>query len=270
LTLLGIDRKSLENAIADIWGGLLAWRLWSLYGYNDVKLRYRRSALGPFWTSLSMLIQIASMAFVFTFLFNTKLERFLPYLTIGMILWSILTNTITEGANTFVSSSELILQVKRPLSVYLWQTVWRNLIIGAHVIVIFFGVALIFSIYPNIIYFVALPGICLFTLNIAWMAMFAAILSTRYRDLPMIVTNLFTVLFWLTPILYEPHQALGAMQRIIVFNPFTHILEIVRAPLLLSEPSATSWLVASGTAIFGWTATTLLFARTRKRIPFWL
>jgi lipopolysaccharide transport system permease protein len=268
--VLGIDRKSLQNAIADIWAGLFAWRLWSLYGYNDVKLRYRRSVLGPFWASLSMMVQIASMAFVFTFLFNTKLERFLPYLTIGMILWSMLTATVIEGANTFVSSSELILQVKRPLSVYLWQTIWRNLIIGAHMVVIFFIVAVIFALYPDWTYFYAIPGLCLFTLNMAWMAMFAAILSTRYRDLPMIVTNVFTVLFWLTPIVYEPQQAMGAMQHVVIFNPFAHLLEVVRAPLLLEPPSALSWWVVTIMAILGWTATMLLFARTRKRIPFWL
>jgi ABC-type polysaccharide/polyol phosphate export permease len=268
--MLGITRKDIKDATADIRRGLFAWRLWSLYGFTDIKLRYRRSVLGPFWASLSMFVQVACMAFVFTFLFNTKLERFLPYLTIGMVLWSLLTAVVIEGANTFVASSDLILQVKRPLSVYIWQTIWRNLIIGAHMAVIFFVVALIFSIYPDWIYLAAVPGLCLFILNMAWMALFAAILSTRYRDLPMIVTNIFTVLFWLTPIIYEPHQATGVMQRIVVLNPFTHMLEIVRDPLLLSAPSARSWLVATGMSILGWAATALLYARTRKRIPFWL
>jgi ABC-type polysaccharide/polyol phosphate export permease len=45
---------------------------------------------------------------------------------------------------------------------------------------------------------------------------------------------------------------------------------VFRAPLLLVAPTATNWLVAIGTAIFGWLFLFLLFARTRKRIPFWL
>jgi ABC-type polysaccharide/polyol phosphate export permease len=48
------------------------------------------------------------------------------------------------------------------------------------------------------------------------------------------------------------------------------VIEVFRAPLLLSAPSATNWLVAIGSAVIGWVFLFLLFARTRKRIPFWL
>ena len=102
------------------------------------------------------------------------------------------------------------------------------------------------------------------------MAGVVAILSTRFRDIPLIVTNAFMALFWLTPVVYELDQMSGAMKTLISFNPLYHILEVFRAPLLLAEPTATNWLVAIGTAVVGWVFLFLLFARTRKRIPFWL
>jgi lipopolysaccharide transport system permease protein len=86
----------------------------------------------------------------------------------------------------------------------------------------------------------------------------------------MIVTNLFTALFWLTPVLYEIDQLGGTMQRIVSYNPLYHIVEVFRGPLLLEVPTATNWLVALGTAIAGWLVLILLFARTRARIPYWL
>ena len=51
----GAERtEQLEKAVEDVWAGLHAWRLWTLFGLNDVKMRYRRSTLGPFWATLSM------------------------------------------------------------------------------------------------------------------------------------------------------------------------------------------------------------------------
>ncbi len=86
----------------------------------------------------------------------------------------------------------------------------------------------------------------------------------------MIVTNGFTALFWLTPIVYEPNQLGGRMEQLITLNPLYHVIEVFRAPLLLSAPTATNWAVAVGGAVIGWLLLLLLFARTRARIPYWL
>jgi lipopolysaccharide transport system permease protein len=270
LAVLGIGENQAERALQDIWDGLHAWRLWTLFGFNDVKMRYRRSTLGPFWASLSMGVQVLVTGFVMAFLFHITLQRYLPFICIGLIIWGSFTTIVTEGAVAFISASELILQVKRPLFVYLLQVVWRNIIVGAHTIVIFFVVAFLFGLYPGPTYLLVIPGLALFLLNSIWIAAVVAILSTRFRDIPLIITNAFMALFWLTPVVYELDQLSGPMKRVISFNPLYHILEVFRAPLLLAEPTATNWLVAIGTAIFGWLFLFLLFARTRKRIPFWL
>jgi lipopolysaccharide transport system permease protein len=270
LALLGIGENQIDKATREIWASLNAWHLWTLFGSNDVKMRYRRSTLGPFWATLSTGIQILVTAFVMAFLFKTPLHRYLPFLAIGLIIWNTLTTIVSDGSQAFVGSSELILQVKRPLFVYLFQVIWRNLIVAAHSIVIFFVVAFLFGLFPGPTYLLVIPGFILFLINSVWMAGVAAILTTRFRDVTMIVTNLFTALFWLTPVLYEIDQLGGTMQRIVSYNPLYHIVEVFRAPLLLEVPTATNWLVALGTAIAGWLVLILLFARTRARIPYWL
>lgn len=268
--LLRINGRQLERAVQDMWAGLHAWRLWSLFGFNDVRMRYRRSTLGPFWVSLSTAIQVLVTGFVMSFLFHTSLQRFLPFICIGTILWNMLSSIVNEGAMAFIGAADLILQVKRPLSVYLFQAIWRNLIVAAHTIVIFFLVAFAFRVWPGPTYLLVIPGLVLFILNLVWMAGIAAILSTRFRDIPMIVTNAFTILFWLTPVIYDVHQVNGAMARIVSLNPLYHIMQVLRGPLLLSFPSAANWLVALGTACIGWLLMILLFARCRERIPYWL
>lgn len=265
-----VGRTQLEKAIDEIADSLRAWRLWTLFGNLDVKLRYRRSLLGPFWATLSMAIQILVTGLVMGYLFRSPLQRYLPYLCIGMILWGVFTGMLTEGAMAFVSAVDIILQVKRPLFIYVFQVVWRNLIIGAHTIVIFFVVAVIFGVFPEPVYLLEIPGLLLFVINCGWMAAAAAILSTRFRDIPLIITSLLTAIFWLTPVLYEPDQMPRKMQIVIAFNPLTHIVQVARAPLLLGVPSTVNWLAAAASAVVGWSLVILLFARSRRRIPYWL
>lgn len=270
LALLRIGEGQIEKAVQDVWAGLHAWRLWCLFGLNDVKMRYRRSTLGPFWATLSMGIQILVTGFVMTYLFHTTIQRYLPFIAISLIIWNALTTIVSDASQAFIGSADLILQVKRPLFVYLFQVVWRNVIVAAHSIVIFFVVAFLFGLFPGPVYILAIPGLVLFFLNAVWMAGIAAILSTRFRDFPMIVTNVFTALFWLTPIVYDLDQLSGRLERIVTLNPLYHIVEVFRAPLLLTMPTTTNWAVATGSAIIGWSLLILLFARTRMRIPYWL
>jgi len=270
LAALGIGENELEKAFQDIWDGLRAWQLWCLFGLNDVRMRYRRSTLGPFWATLSMGIQILITGFVMTYLFHTTIDRYLPFIAISLITWSTLTGMVSDSAMAFINSADLILQVKRPLSVYLYQAIWRNIIVAAHSIIIFFVVAILFGLFPEPVYILVVPGLALLVANVIWIAGVAAILSARFRDIPMIVTNAFTALFWLTPIVYEPNQLGGRMAKLIMLNPLSHIIEVFRAPLLLSMPTATNWAVAVGSAIVGWLVLLLLFARARMRIPYWL
>jgi lipopolysaccharide transport system permease protein len=185
-------------------------------------------------------------------------------------VWNFILNTVSEGASAFIGCGELITQVKRPFTVYILQTVWRNLIIGAHTIVIYFLVAFAFGLFPSAHYLLALPGLVLLICNVTWMALFTAIFSARFRDVPMLVQNAFTVLFWLTPVVYAPDQLGGTIAALVRFNPLTHIIEVVRAPLLLQTGSVENWAVAIATPLLGWTVTFLLFARTRHRIAFWI
>jgi len=262
--------KFFTSAAQDIVDGARMWRVWHMIGTNEIRNRYRRSTLGPFWASIGMGVQALVTAFVLGFLFKQPVDRFLPFICISLVLWNFILSTVNEGATAFIGSGELITQIKRPFSVYILQTLWRNVILAGHTFVIYLIVAVIFGLWPGPTYILLLPGLLLLLLNVGWMTMFCAIFAARFRDVPMLVANLFTVLFWLTPVVYAPDQLGGLAHSIVQFNPFTHILEVARSPLLLTVPTALNWVVAVATAIAGWTMTFLLFSRTRHRIAYWI
>ena len=74
-------------ALRDIAEGLHRWRLWGLMGWQDIRRRYRRSVLGPFWLTLSMGVLVVTLGFLYGALFGIAIDDYLPYLTLGFLAW---------------------------------------------------------------------------------------------------------------------------------------------------------------------------------------
>lgn len=263
-------RRKFSLALDDLVAGTCSWRIWYVLGVADVRQRYRRSLLGPFWITLSLGTQAVVMGFLLAYLFRIDAHRYIPFLCIGIVIWNFISNSLMEGANCFILLGNLILQVKRPLWTYLMQVLWRNSIIFLHTIVLFGAAAFVFKIVPSATYLLIPAGLGLLLGNVAWMALAAGLLSVRFRDIPIMVQTAIPLLVWLTPVYYQPDQ-LGATTRMIIeLNPLTHVVEVARAPFLNQVPALSSWLASIAVGVFGWLLTLALFARTRARVPFWL
>jgi ABC-type polysaccharide/polyol phosphate export permease len=253
----------------DFYEGLLAWPLWSSLAWNDIKQRYRRSVLGPFWITLSMGVLVIVLGYIYSRIFHTDIETYLPFLSLGFILWGFISTTITESCEAFRHGARIIKQIKIPYSIHILRVLWRNFIVLLHTIVIFIPVSLVFALKPNLAILLALPGLVLLCVNLAWVELVLAILSTRFRDVSLIVTTLVQVTLFATPIMW-PIETLGDQRFIAEINPVYHLLELVRAPLLGAPPEAVSWIVAAGMAIVGWLVALALFNRVSRAIVFWL
>jgi lipopolysaccharide transport system permease protein len=266
--MLDLTRAQALRAKDDIRDSVSRWRLWNLLAWQDVKQRYRRSTIGPFWLTLSMGVQILIMGVVVSLLFKQPFSRSLPYVALGVIFWSMISGMVNDGAMSFVTSTSWILQINLPLGMYVIQRIWSNVIAMGHNLVIFVVLAAIYQIYSAtfLIFLVALP---LVLVSLAWAPLLLAVASTRFRDLPAIVTNFFNLLFWVTPIVYQPEQ-LGPNRFLADLNPLTHMLALLRDPLLGKMPSGENLLVVVATAVVGWAIAFPFFARFRGRIAYWL
>jgi ABC-type polysaccharide/polyol phosphate export permease len=267
--MLSVTWRQLDSAVDDFRNGIFSWRLGHFLAWQDIKQRYRRSTLGPMWLTLSFGIQILSMGFLSAFLFTLPISKSLPYVCSGMLLWALITQIISDGASLFVSAARYITQIRSPLTVFLLQAVWRNVIISAHNAVIYVLVAVALFVIPGPSILLWPLGFALVLVSLSWMALVAAVLSARYRDVPVMITNLFAILFWFTPLMYFPEQ-LGRKRFIADYNPFTHIIALVREPLLGATPTLNDWLVVLALAVFGWAGAFLFFAKFRARIVYWL
>jgi lipopolysaccharide transport system permease protein len=263
-------QRDITLALTDLVDGTRVWRPWYMLGVAELRQRYRRSTLGPLWVTISMGIQALIMGFLLSFLFNIDIGRYLPFLCIGLVTWTYISNGVNDAANCFITQGPVILQVKRPLWTYVMLVLWRNALIYAHTIVIFATAAVVYGIFPTQKYLLIPLGLGLLLVNVGWMALIAAILSARFRDVPLLLQNAFNVLLWLTPVFYHPDQLGPRARTIIELNPLTHILEVARAPFLNEVPPLSTWGIVMAITILGWLAAFALFARCRARVPYWL
>jgi lipopolysaccharide transport system permease protein len=264
-----VTLAQLNVAVADLRNGIYAWQLSRLLAWQDIKQRYRRSTLGPIWLTLSSGIQMLTMSLVSAFLFHTPIQRSLPFVCAGMLFWNMITQIINEGAALFLSASSYLIQIKRPFSLFVAQVIWRNAIIAAHNAITYIVIAVIFGVVPSLSIILWPFGFVLVLICMSWILLVCAIVSARYRDVPVIIQNILTVLFWFTPLMYFPEQ-LGERRYLLDYNPFTHMIALLREPLLGGAPTLNDWLIVLAVAVFGWVGTLLFFARFRARIVYWL
>ncbi len=256
-------------AISDFSYGLALWRLWVRLGWNDILQRYRRSMLGPFWLTASMAIMVIALGVLYAELFNTPIHEFLPYLCVGLLVWNLMSSFLIEGGALFTGAESYIKQIRLPYSVYVYRSSWSKLVIFAHNFIIYFGVLLYFEIWPGAAALLAIPGLLLILLNGAAITLCIGMVSARFRDVPQLINSVVQIVFFVTPIMWKP-ELLRGHAYIADFNPFYHLLEIVRAPLLGSLPSAKSYAAVLLITLVNAVIVGAFFARFRSRISYWV
>jgi lipopolysaccharide transport system permease protein len=263
------SRSFFADIDRDLFSAVRNWTLWTALGWNDIRQRYRRSVLGPFWITCSMAVFITLLGVIYGNIFKIELRTYLPYLTLGYIIWGFVSQATNESSIAFQESERIIRQIRLPYSIFVLRVVWRNFIVFLHTIVIFVPVAMFYDVRPGLVGLLALPGLALVYINQVWVTLALAIICTRYRDVQQIVATAMQLMLFATPIMW-PISALSNAAIIAYVNPLYHMIELVRAPMLGEIPSKLSWLVVIACAVVGWTIAILLLRRATQRLVFWL
>jgi ABC-2 type transport system permease protein len=292
--------RSWARAFDDIKDGFRQQELWGHLGWQDIKQRYRRSVIGPFWITISQGVISLGLGLLYATLFDLRVSTFLPYIATGFIVWGFISGCLSEGMETFISNEGLIKQIRAPLTVYVLRTVWRQTLMFAHnIIVVVIIVAIFFSkldhpygmnkgtcdgapiCHPGIGWWslTAVPAFFLLALNACWVTLLLGIISTRYRDIPQVINSLIQLLFYMTPIVWPLESLYGngsraalaaTLRPILNLNPFYHFVQILRAPLIGQYVSLWSWVAVIGITIVGWLLALVALRNYRARVSYWV
>jgi lipopolysaccharide transport system permease protein len=254
---------------ADVLGGFGSWRMWWMLAKNDVIRRYRRSRVGQLWLTLSMGVMIGGMGVVYSALFGTPMGNYLPHLGIGLVLWGLISQTITESCASFIENENIIRQIALPRFTYLLRTISRNVFVFGHNLIIIPFLLVFGQIPVNWAFLLFIPGLVIVLANLAWISYLLAILSARFRDIPQIVASVMLVMFFVSPVIFKPSQ-LPADHPVIIFNPFASMLDVMREPLLGNLPHLSSYAILGCLFVLGWLFTLAFAGKYSHRVVYWL
>ncbi len=261
--------SNLALVLMDVREGFALVHVWRMLAWQEIKQRYRRSKLGPFWLTISTALLIAGMGPLYGRLFRQDVGAYMATLAVSYVTWMFLSNLINESGATFIVAESYIKQIKLPLTLHVLRMVWRNVIVLAH----HTPIALLVLVFypPDTLGYVALVplSILLIALNGIWLGILLGMLCARFRDIPQIIASLVQVMFFVTPVLWRK-EMLGRHRWVADINPLFHFLEVVREPLLGRLPSLKDWVAVLCVTAVGWAVTLALFSRFRGRVAYWL
>ncbi|RVW00142.1 galactan export ABC transporter permease subunit Wzm/RfbD [Rhodococcus xishaensis] len=272
------DSQTFRRAFQDLREGFAQRELWLNLGWQDIKQRYRRSVIGPFWITIATGVQASAMGILYSALLNIPLQEFLPYVTVGLIVWALISASILEGSEVFISNEGLIKQLPSALSVHVYRLVWRQILLLAHNLLIYVILLFAFGVWRHLSWtsLTAIPAFGLLVLNALWVSIVFGIFATRYRDIAPILGSLTLLLFVLTPIMWST-QALEAQgeevarrAKIAELNPLFHFLDIVRAPMIGQDQDAYHWYIVLGFTVVGWAVALYALRKYRARVAYWV
>lgn len=236
---------------------------------SDLRGRYQRSVLGPLWLTLGTLVAASGLSFIWSELMHKDMREFLPTLAAGLILWQFISGVLGEAPSLFVRQVSLIRNMNLPLSIYPMQLLLRHLLNLMHYVPALLLLMPFTDIPLSSTTLLVIPGLLLSTLNLLWIALLLGLLGARFRDIDYLIATTMPILMLLSPVFYRP-DFLPVSEYIIWLNPVSHLIEIVRYPLLgMPAPGFVIW-TSLAFLVFGTLATWRLFQLKRHRIAFWV
>lgn len=264
------SRWRTSAALLDMYSGFAERHVWLLLAWYEIKQRYARSLIGPFWVTLNTGLLVLAMGPLYGQLFGQPVGEYFNYLAASLVTWGLVSTLINESCMTFISNEGFIKQVQKPYSIYVLKMIWRNLILFAHNFAI---VIIVFLFFPPPLGWVTplfLLGVALLAINAFWMAYVLGLFCARFRDVPQIVNSLVGVSFFITPIIWKAEHLGPERQWAALFNPFYHLIEVVRRPLVYNEINWLSVGVTAAMAVVGFAVMVPFFSKFRGRLAYWL
>lgn len=245
----------------------------TLFTRRSFVLTYKQTVLGPAWIFLNPLISSIIYAFVFGGIAGMSTDgvpQILFYLCSNAI-WIFFSTSVTKNAQTFTANANVFGKVYFPrLAVPISNVLASIIQFGVQMLLVLAFLAyyvIIGQVHPHWEAWLLIPVVLLHLglLGLGFGIIISS-LTTKYRDLAILVT--FGVQLWMyaTPIVYPLSQlGDGWMKTILLINPVTAPVEVFRYAVLgqgtiMPQYLALSWAVTILVAVFG----VMIFNRVEK------
>lgn len=220
---------------------------------KNVKLQYRNSFLGIFWTMLQPFLTMLVLLFIFTKVFGKSSDGVVcypVYLLTGRLLYEFFTQSTTRAMRSIRNSASVLKKVYVPKYIYPISNVFSTFVtfcISLIVLVLVLGYFLIKNHYtfqyPDLhlswyalLCFVPIILLCIFSTGVG---LILSVLNVYFKDIEYIYSVVTMMLFYVTPVMYSLNTLHKSgvntiVMKILMLNPLYSILEMFRSCVLYS------------------------------------
>ena len=228
--------------------------------------------LGPVWLLVGPSLFIFFLGQLYAHIGGVTLSDFLPHLTIGLVTWTLISGFVIGSTTVFQRARAQILQGGFSLRDIVLVDVFSTILQFSHQVVLILAVFLVFQLSVTWYAATSLVGLALLIANGIWLTELFGVIGARYRDLSEVMQAIMRIAFLATPILWMPGGSGrgGVMGAFLVYNPFYHFLDLVRAPLMGSPIDPLSWIIVICITLFGFLLSWLVRSRLAHNVALWV
>ena len=216
---------------------------------RDLKVRYKNSVLGFFWSLANPLIQVATITIIIKYVLRVGISNYSALVLVGYLPWMFFQMALLDSSQVILLHRDLLRKVYFPRELLPLSVAIANLIHFLLALVVFFAYLMVYWLFlrgaPIMVTALWLPVLVgLQFLLIVGLTFFVSCLNVFYEDVKYMLTALLGVAFYLTPIMYPselvhgnlPRAYQGIVYKLYLLNPLNMLTEAYRKTLLPPFP----------------------------------
>jgi len=262
----------LTTAFKEIIGTIKNHDLWVNLAISKLRVRFIRTALGPVWEIIGTMIFLIFITVIWSRLWGRSFFDYFGFLYTGYAIWKIISTTITESTFLF---SELYANALRnmkcnPLSFCLGNSLKNIFILFLNLPIVF-----LITMYNGTLSINGILLLCyyliIFFITTVCVSFMVGSLCLKFRDLQYSVVVIMQLLFFMTPVIWDPQQISEKGRFFLVdVNIFYHYVEFFRSALLYGKVNMLSVYVVTISSVILLIITYYIYYKIKNKLIFWV
>jgi ABC-2 type transport system permease protein len=195
---------------------------------KELRVKYKNSVLGFFWSMLNPALYLVIFWIVFTKFLGAAIPSFPIYLLSGLLAWNLWSGSLGGSVASLIGNANLVTKVYFPREILPLATIGANLINFFFQFVVLLGALIVFRYNVGADALLLVPSaLAVELVMLVGASLFVSVLNVYFRDVQHLLELVLLAWFWMTPIVYQP-AIIQAKQpwlfRIYLLNPMTAVV----------------------------------------------
>lgn len=232
--------------------------------WANIKVRYKSSILGIFWSLITPLIFLAIFVFIFSQAFS-EIENYPLFALSGLVFWNFFSTTTSQVIGSVIGGGGILKSIPVPPIIFPISSLIAALFNLCFSLIPFSVLMLLFGQRPSWNLIALMPIIVLYACFALGVALMLAALNVYMRDVLMLWSSLIPGMLYCTPIAYPVALIPDEWQWLMNFNPLFHYIRAIRSILYYSSlPSLNEWSIIFAIALVSLTLGVGVFQKLQR------